>query len=760
MFTLMTFYQNLLQKVSITRDTGRGTFHKKDNIKKLLLKKMTESSMYDDDEDDILTECFDLDLLTDISASEQERVKEYLCHLCHKLANHALELSCKEHESSDEVYIFGESCLKKYLQEKNSKCPINNHSRCEYQKSINVRKKVEKMMIQCPKQYQQQQSYGSGSKSVACNFKGRIKEMKKHLLNDCVLCQNTCDFKEFGCDEKVEASQKAYHNQRNMAQHLQMLLKEARRLKMEQLNPRQDRDDSPQQQKQQSIFKLRVTLQNQEKRIEELRQTIEHLQTYMLGKRQSQDLATDGESSAHTPHSTDTGNFSNFHGADDSNRNRNSRSLTKLDLKHFMLFQQLYRNKQKDDTLDTPRKKKSCSSNWSCCNTLKLLMEIQMDNPHANQTQGLTWPRYKIKSQTEEDEERDSDLLDGDSGGKEGEEGRSESGGNSDDDVRGKYMQEGRRLTKRHSKYIGSESGTDNEIDETKSEDGRGGSNFKGTTWHNDNDNGNEEDEEDNGKEAALDVTKLSCPQMLQELLSSPPKNLENGRDYLLIEKSNVRIEMKNKEWNDYLYGVYLLGKNIEITCDYANDEIGHLKLRCSHLLLANDTCVIHCNGLGYKPMKGIGHGLSGCGGGYGTLGSGKQGGDVYGEETLLKQIYCGSGGGGTTVGTGGGNGGGIVELIVTQHMINYGKIQCNGFDGSDYFSGGGGSGGSILIKILNNTGNRKHVPGKIECVGGNNYAPSRQGGFGRIAIYGGTIESKDLLKITPTPFYKQSIVK
>ncbi|ETO33141.1 hypothetical protein RFI_03964 [Reticulomyxa filosa] len=262
--------------------------------------------------------------------------------------------------------------------------------------------------------------------------------------------------------------------------------------------------------------------------------------------------------------------------------------------------------------------------------------------------------------------------------------------------------------------------------------------------------------------DSIIDVSKLSCEEMVRALISGPPNNLENGKDYLLIDKNNTKIELKAEEWNEYKYGIYLIGKNIEVTCATSKEGFGHLRIRCSHLLLANDTCVIHCNGLGFRSMKGPGHGKLGTGAGYGSQGANKQGGKIYGDETLLKEIHFGSGGGVPMVGTGGGSGGGIIELVIAQHLVNNGIIQCNGLDGNDYPTGGGsggGSGGSVLIKFVSTKNDKKHILGQIQCLGGNQSTSWREGGLGRIAIYGYDFEAKDLEKIVPFPYHKSFII-
>jgi len=169
-----------------------------------------------DDVNSILTDCYDLNWLVDSSGSAQDRNKDYLCCICKKIANNALELTCQEHESNDEAIIVGESCLHKYLKEHDDRCPIGNHSKCTYQKSGSVRKQINKIQIMCPKQYQILMHNTSSTKSAkqlfqafkremidvkkqpnpsensgyydkACTFKGCIKDLENHLLSECSL---------------------------------------------------------------------------------------------------------------------------------------------------------------------------------------------------------------------------------------------------------------------------------------------------------------------------------------------------------------------------------------------------------------------------------------------------------------------------------------------------------------------------------------------------------------------------------------------
>ncbi|ETO04466.1 hypothetical protein RFI_32932 [Reticulomyxa filosa] len=163
--------------------------------------------------------------------------------------------------------------------------------------------------------------------------------------------------------------------------------------------------------------------------------------------------------------------------------------------------------------------------------------------------------------------------------------------------------------------------------------------------------------------------------------------------------------------------------------------------------------------------MKVPEKGKNGGGGGYGTKGEGNsgQGGEMYGEETLLKQIHFGSGGNKHDHRRSedseykrqrsGGSGGGIIELIIEQQLINHGSIQSNGGDGLGV---GGGSGGSILIELQCQSqphpNTLEQTFGAITCIGGNQLYGNK-GGAGRIAIYGIKLSPDDIKNINPKPF-------
>ncbi|ETO10863.1 hypothetical protein RFI_26513, partial [Reticulomyxa filosa] len=276
-----------------------------------------------DDTSTLLNECYDTNWLLDNSPSAQERNKENMCCICHKLANNAMEFCCEEHENDDEAFVVGESCLLRYLKENNSKCPIGDHSCCEYQKSFSVRKQVSKLEIRCPRQCQRDLANPSvastkaapqtrlfhnmmGSdrtglrKSVSgitgaaslsdmnkdCTFRGRIKDLELHLLKECSLNNKSkvesnrskCEFHEFGCLDTIDSLHSSSHYQTYVSNHLQLVLAEVRRLQQQQQQQQQPTNTTgSNSNSSEEVKKLQRVIQAKDKKIEQLNQTITEL---------------------------------------------------------------------------------------------------------------------------------------------------------------------------------------------------------------------------------------------------------------------------------------------------------------------------------------------------------------------------------------------------------------------------------------------------------------------------------------------------
>ncbi|ETO10333.1 hypothetical protein RFI_27044 [Reticulomyxa filosa] len=263
-------------------------------------------------------------------------------------------------------------------------------------------------------------------------------------------------------------------------------------------------------------------------------------------------------------------------------------------------------------------------------------------------------------------------------------------------------------------------------------------------------------------KNLAKPDCNVTCYNMLA-VIRSPC--LINGVDFLLVNENKKTIGLKHQQWNIYNFGVYLLGNELTLCPDgkynsTSPENIGHLCIKTSHLWIKHSSSKIDCTGRGYQ--RGPGASTDGCssGAGYGTKGDAPSknikdylgtSGQVYGEETLLKEIHYGSGSDKYC-------GGGIIELIIEQQLINHGSIQSNG--NGAWSNGGGGSGGSILIELQCHSQSQpntlEQTLGIITCTGGKidkSYYEAGAGGDGRIAIYGIELSSEDLKHINPKPF-------
>ncbi|ETO21177.1 hypothetical protein RFI_16029, partial [Reticulomyxa filosa] len=144
--------------------------------------------------------------------TSKEELKKLTCLICHQIAENAIELHCKEHEETEQLLIFGEQCLKKYLEENNGKCPVNQHCDCQYFKNKMLRLQISELVVVCPLQYeltvgnlskQEKEEHNHTSKEgcetdvivlndSSCNYKGKIADIKNHLKScKLALKQNT-----------------------------------------------------------------------------------------------------------------------------------------------------------------------------------------------------------------------------------------------------------------------------------------------------------------------------------------------------------------------------------------------------------------------------------------------------------------------------------------------------------------------------------------------------------------------------------------
>ncbi|ETO19850.1 hypothetical protein RFI_17377 [Reticulomyxa filosa] len=114
--------------------------------------------------------------------------------------NNPIELNCPQHESTDDVLIIGEKCLKDFLKNNNNLCPVEKHDNCQYSKTKLIQKLTGDLTIMCPGQFEQDIKKLTGE--IKCNSKEKLKDVQNHLKNGCPLVLVDCWFKPFGCDHK------------------------------------------------------------------------------------------------------------------------------------------------------------------------------------------------------------------------------------------------------------------------------------------------------------------------------------------------------------------------------------------------------------------------------------------------------------------------------------------------------------------------------------------------------------------------------
>ncbi|ETO29699.1 hypothetical protein RFI_07421, partial [Reticulomyxa filosa] len=156
--------------------------------------------------------CFKKDWLSQPS----QQISHFICLVCREIASNPMELHCPDHEHLDESLIVGEKCLKEFFKANSNSCPIEPHDNCQYYQNRALQRQIAELIVMCPRQFQQQQQQHSSTsyetednegerevqtpEMVMCDFKGKIKDLKLHLDNECPLKQCDCWFKPFGCD--------------------------------------------------------------------------------------------------------------------------------------------------------------------------------------------------------------------------------------------------------------------------------------------------------------------------------------------------------------------------------------------------------------------------------------------------------------------------------------------------------------------------------------------------------------------------------
>ncbi|ETO31380.1 G-protein beta WD-40 repeats containing protein [Reticulomyxa filosa] len=174
--------------------------------------------------------CFNKDWI--LRSHSQQYIEHFICLICKQIANNPMDIVCPQHANVDEVLITGEHCLKLFLKNNNNSCPIQLHDNCQYSRSNAVRKYIGDLTVMCIRQFEQElkaphetkeQREGEVHEIMKCDFKGKLKDLNTHLLNECPLNLIDCWFKPFGCNHTCLKQNVDDHLATNMKLHFDLV---------------------------------------------------------------------------------------------------------------------------------------------------------------------------------------------------------------------------------------------------------------------------------------------------------------------------------------------------------------------------------------------------------------------------------------------------------------------------------------------------------------------------------------------------------
>ena len=79
---------------------------------------------------------------------DKMKITTCICQHCKAICRDAVELGC-DHKD-DEIFTYCEICLSNIVEDKNGKCPINNHDNPIIFSSRSMRRQISKSIVICP----------------------------------------------------------------------------------------------------------------------------------------------------------------------------------------------------------------------------------------------------------------------------------------------------------------------------------------------------------------------------------------------------------------------------------------------------------------------------------------------------------------------------------------------------------------------------------------------------------------------------------
>ncbi|ETO07018.1 hypothetical protein RFI_30374 [Reticulomyxa filosa] len=167
----------------------------------------------------------------------------------------------------DEVLIAGEHCLKLFLENNNNSCPIQPHDNCQYSRNNAVRKYIDDLTVICIRQFEQEikishktEREGEIPGVIKCDFKGKLKDLNNHLINECPLNLINCLFKPFGCNHTCFSYNLKDHLITNMKLHFDLVTQLLQSMKQE-IQLKDNRIKQMERDYQQELLKYRADIE-------------------------------------------------------------------------------------------------------------------------------------------------------------------------------------------------------------------------------------------------------------------------------------------------------------------------------------------------------------------------------------------------------------------------------------------------------------------------------------------------------------------
>ncbi|ETO36341.1 hypothetical protein RFI_00718 [Reticulomyxa filosa] len=178
------------------------------------------------------TSCFSKEWV--LQLNQKEQINHFICLICKQVARNPIEISCSQHQDSNESLIVGANCLKQFLSINSNSCPVQPHNGCLYSPSRVAQLHIGDLQVICPRQFQQdsqtttqgqQLEEEEGNGKVTCDFKGKVKELNDHLDNSCSLKLFDCWYKPFGCVHACPKQKLQQHLVSNLKLHFDLVVK-------------------------------------------------------------------------------------------------------------------------------------------------------------------------------------------------------------------------------------------------------------------------------------------------------------------------------------------------------------------------------------------------------------------------------------------------------------------------------------------------------------------------------------------------------